>query len=170
MKAILDEIRVACEQKLFYLAVMLCLALPDICAALEHPTGQTSEKRYRSWVDTWLGKEYGNFLPAQDMYRLRCGVMHQGRMGHPGLRYKRLAFSVTMGFLADRNFFPNRRKPELLNLNAQMFCYNVCASVQRWEQAHKGDPVVQANLARLVQYHPDGLSPYVGGIECLTSG
>lgn len=170
MKAILDEIRVACEHRLFYLAVMLCLALPDICAALEDPKGETNEKRYRSWVDKWLGQEYGKFLPAQDMYRLRCGVLHQGRMGHPGLRYKRLAFSVKVDFLADRNFLPNRRQPEILNLNAQMFCYNVSSGVRRWEKANENNPVVKANLARLVQYRPNGLSPYIDGIECLTSG
>jgi len=170
MKAILDEIRLACEQRLFYLAVMLCLALPDICAALEDPKGETNEKRYRAWADKWLADQYGRFLPSQDMYRLRCGVLHQGRMGHPGLKYKRLAFSIGVGFLADRNFLPSRRQPEVLNLNAQIFCYNVCSSVRKWEQAQKNNPIVQVNLSRLVQYHPNGLSPYIDGIECLTSG
>jgi len=166
MKVILDEIKAALRHKLYYLAIMFCLALPDICAALEAANGETSGKQYRAWFNKWLVSKYGRHMTANDMYRLRCGVLHQGRMGHKNLRYRRVAFAVPLFF--HKNFLPNRAKPEVLNLSIGLFCKDVVESVQAWDTAHANDPIVQRNLSRLVQYHPNGLHPYLEGVACVT--
>jgi hypothetical protein len=166
MQMILDEIKKACQMRLYYLAVMLCLALPDICAALESPDGQTSERKYRAWVKQWLPSVYEEYLTPQDMYRLRCGVLHQGRMGHPGLRYTRVAFSVQG--LYHLNFLPSEAKPEILNLSAGLFCKDVVESVEKWYAAKEKNAVVRANISRLVHYRPNGLHPYLEAVPCVT--
>jgi hypothetical protein len=166
MDAILDEIKTACWMRLYYLAIMLCLALPDICGALESADGKASEQEYRAWADKWLVHKFHGHLPAQDMYRLRCGVLHQGWMGHPALRYNRVAFSVPGLF--DLNFFPSKSKPEILNLNASRFCKAVVESVEAWYQTEKTNPAVIANLPRLVHFRPNGLDPYFPGVPCIS--
>jgi len=167
MRMILDEIKEACRLRLYYLAIMLCLALPDICAALESSNGETSEKKYRAWVQQWLSHKYGEYFTPQDMYRLRCGVLHQGRMGHPGLHYGRVAFA-TQG-LFHQNFLPSPKNPEILNLSAGWFCKDVVESVEAWYEAKKNDPTVCGNLSRLVHFRPNGLHPYLEGFLALAN-
>jgi hypothetical protein len=166
VKMILDEIRTACRMRLYYLAIMLCLALPDICAALQSSDGTTSEKNYRMWVHQWFPKKYGKYLTPQDLYRLRCDVLHQGRMGHPGLRFGRVAFAVKGLF--HLNLLPSTRKPEILNLSAGLFCKDMVESVEAWETAMKEDITVHKNLSRLVHLHPNGLEPYLQGVPCVS--
>ena len=47
IEALLQEIEQALRARLFFLAILLCLMLPDVCAALEAADGRTSEKRYK---------------------------------------------------------------------------------------------------------------------------
>lgn len=165
MDAILSEVKEAFRLRLYYLCIMLCLALPDICCALESTDGKTDEKKYRAWVERWL-PQYAKHLTPQDMYRLRCGVLHQGRLGHPGLRYKRVAFSVN--FLAHNTFLPSRKKPEVLTLFINLFCKDVVTAVEEWQKAQKNNQVVQQNLKSLVQFRPNGLLPYLDGVACVS--
>jgi len=165
MDAILNEVKEAFRLRLYYLCIMLCLALPDICSALESDDGETDEKKYRAWVKRWL-RQYANHLTPQDMYRLRCGVLHQGRMGHRGFHYKRVAFSVN--FLVHNTFLPSREKPEVLTLFINLFCRDVVTAVEEWEEVHKDDPIVKRNLEQLVQFRPNGLLPYLDGVACVS--
>ena len=57
MEVITQEIERALDAGLYYLALVCTLTLPDICAALESPTGDTSGKsgeKYKKWCATWL--------------------------------------------------------------------------------------------------------------------
>jgi hypothetical protein len=54
MEVILREIERALVLQLYYLAVAMCLTLPDICAALEADDGETSGARYKAWYNTNL--------------------------------------------------------------------------------------------------------------------
>ena len=47
------------------------------------------------------------------------------------------------------------------------FCMNFTTAVYNWLEAHRNDVNVQANLPRLMQYYPTGLSPYIQGMTVL---
>jgi len=78
---------------LYYLAVSMALTLPDVCAAVESPDGKTSPKKYKAWYDKNLANRYVS-ITAEDCYSLRCGVSHQGRLGHPNFQYERILFTI----------------------------------------------------------------------------
>lgn len=78
LASLLHEVEVALGHHLYYLAVMLSLALPDVCAALGKPDGRTRNKDYKKWYDKYLLDVFP-FLSADDCYSLRCGVVHQGK-------------------------------------------------------------------------------------------
>jgi len=80
LEPLLDEVNVALSNGLYYLAVMLSLSLPDICAALERPDGRTNSEYYKKWYDKHLADKFDH-LSADDCYSLRCGVLHQGKIG-----------------------------------------------------------------------------------------
>ncbi len=93
MKAITSEIERALSAGLYYLALAMSLSLPDICAALESPDGETSGQRYKRWCDVWFLPCYPE-LTSLDLYSLRCGVLHQGRLGHSKMQFSRVLSTV----------------------------------------------------------------------------
>lgn len=162
MDAIIQEVDKALRARLYYLAVMMALALPDICAALESPSGETSghnAQAYKDWFDANLSSRFKNFTAA-DCYSMRCGVVHQGRFGHRNMQYSRVIFMLPDGrgttfhdcVLNDAYFY-----------TVEEFCREIINGVREWFALHQTDPNVIANLPRLVQVHPTGLSPYVLG-------
>ena len=167
MEILIREIMEALKHRLLYAALLLTLTLPDICAALESQDGQSNSQRYKDWFNTWLSKKYEDQLDAEDMYRLRCAVAHQGRFEHPGMRYERVFFTLRPGGM----FFHKNELPGVarkgLNLDLLWFCKDVVENAEAWFAQKKSDPQVQANLARLVQFHPNGMLPYLEGVPAI---
>lgn len=162
METILQEVEQALNARLYYLAIATALALPDICAALESADGETRPERYRDWYTANLAAKYPN-LTAQDCYLLRCGILHQGRLGHPGSQYARVIFGLPGRGMTLHCTIVN----DALQLNALIFCRGVLASVRAWFAAHQNDPNVLANYPNLVQYRPQGLAPYGTGMPVI---
>lgn len=164
MQLIISEINRALSLGLYYLALMMTLSLPDICAALESSDGQTSGAKYKAWYNAWMASEYPR-LTADDCYRIRCGVVHQGRFGHPQMQYARVLFTVPN---AQGNVFHNNILNDALNLDVVTFCNDMERGISQWYQEKQGNSNVVANIPRLVQYREKGLAPYMVGIPLIT--
>jgi len=122
MKALTDEIMNCLKNGLWHAALVLTLVMPDICAALESPDGFSTPDRYKAWYDRWLKAKYDNVgVTSDDIYYLRCGLAHQGKLRHPAIKrnFKRIFFSLRSkdNFFAHCNVFN-----EALNLDLLMFC------------------------------------------------
>jgi len=163
MKVITREIEHALDAGLYYLALVSTLTLPDICSALEAPDGETSGPLYKKWCGTWLEsypfgpEDFSYSYPkgiGEDLYYLRCGVVHQGRLGHHKSQYSRVLFTV-----------PNTAQITLhlgeindaLNLDIMSFCHDMINATLRWYTAQQDNAHVKVNLPRLVQYR-EGLT------------
>ncbi len=175
METLTKEIKEALRNRLLYAALVLALTLPDVCSALESEDGQTNLERYTAWCDIWLTQKYRKHLTANDLYRLRCGMTHQARLDHPGLPYARVFFTLRPnGSLFHRNTLkstyglkPGETAKSALNLDLHLFCKDVVESAEAWFEQKKSDPFVQTNLANLVQFHPNGVLPYLKGVPAV---
>ena len=166
METILQDIERALQQRFYYLGIAVTLTLPDICAASEQPSGGTkgrNQASYEAWYNDNLAAKYPS-LTGADCYRLRCGVSHQGRFGHPRMQYSRVLFTVPT---AQRNVFHNNILNDALNLDTMIFCNDVMASVRAWLVANLNNATVQANLSHIVQFRPQGLAPYMVGMPLI---
>ena len=165
MTELTDEIQIALKAGLWYVALTATLTLPDICAALESPDGATSASRYKQWYRTWLATKYER-MTEDDIYSLRCGVVHQGRFGHPKMQYARIIFVPSHMGRMHNNLFgtPDRR---MLQLSVPEFCQDVIESVLEWHRSKESDIHVQANSQRLLQRRPNGLPQYQLGFEVI---
>jgi hypothetical protein len=159
METILQEIERALDAHLYYLAVAMVLTLPDICAALASADGESSGQRYRDWYDANLAAAYPH-MTAQDCWKLRCGVLHQGQCGHPQMQYARVIFTIPN---AQRIVFHNNILNDALNLDAPTFCMDVVRRVRVWYARSQHQRNVRTNLPNLVQLRPTGLAPYIVG-------
>lgn len=163
MEIILREIDRALDAKLYYLAIAMTLTVPDICAALESPDGETSGPKYKAWYNVNLAIKYPNITDA-DCWSLRCGVLHQGRCGHAKMQYGRILFTLPN---RQNNVFHNNIINDALNLDALLFCRDVISCARLWFDGKQNDPIVQNNLPNLVQLRPQGLAPYMVGMPLI---
>jgi hypothetical protein len=186
METILKEIENAVNAQLYYLAVVSSLALPDICSALEHADGRAKQERYKDWYTAWLQASFPELTP-EDMYCLRCGVVHQGTVvGKSGTQYSRIVFHVPNPRAMHINANVSQPSPlamfdspgaeafagrgavfPLLTLDARDFCRDIVSAVRRWCAAKQNDPIVKANLPLVVELRPNGFPPHIEGVPVI---
>jgi len=168
MKDVLDQIRAASNAGLYYVALFSALAIPDICGALESQDGTANGQRYRAWFDRWVAPKYGFFggtsLTGEVCYYYRCAALHQGRAAHPKMKYSRILFIEpgSSGVMMHNNVMN-----DALNIDVGRFCEDIISSCESWLASVAADPTVQRNLASSMRRHPQGLSPYIGGIPVI---
>ena len=166
MEVFLNEISLALDHKLYYLAVSTALAIPDMCSAVESADGRAYFKKYWAWYDKWLQPSYPE-ISNKDMYLLRCSVLHTGVLHHEGSQYSRIIFTPDEGFAAHRVVIGNGTEKKALSLDATFFCLDVIDAAERWYESEKNHPHVLANLPRLLQYRGGGLEPYIAGVPVI---
>lgn len=164
MDVLTKEIDRALSAELYYLAIVTTLSLPDVCAALESANGTTSGRKYQAWCDRWFLPSYPE-LTSLDLWSMRCGVLHQGRFGYGNMQYARVLFTLPN---TDNNVFHRNVLNDALNLDVVRFCRDMTQAVSQWYEAKQDDPNVQTNLPRLVQFHPQGLVPYLVGVPLIS--
>lgn len=160
-----EQIKKALDAQLYYIAVMYTLTLPDICSALESQDGKTNGFLYKAWCDTWLLASYPT-LTSDDLYGLRCGVVHQGKLGHPNMQYSRIIFTVPIP--SSNVFIHNNVINDALNLDALQFCRDMVDAMTKWYNQKKEDTNVKVNLPQLVRLYPNGLHPYIIGMPVIS--
>lgn len=155
---LLNEINAAAANGMPFLAVTMAVALPDICAALASADGRTSQARYKEWCDDNLSGAHFTFVTPEDLYSMRCGVLHNGRFGDLKHNVARVIFA-----LPGNATFVDCQFNDAYVYSVVNFCQNITHAVYLWLEANKSDATIQANLPRLMQYRPGGLAPYMVG-------
>lgn len=167
MNEILDEIARAVAAGFYYVGVALTLTLPDVCAGLESPDGRTTGDRYKAWCRKWIPPG-SYFLTEDDLYSMRCGVIHQGQLGIPSRPISRVLFTLrTPAGNVYHNNLMMIGSHTALNLDAVLFCNEMADAVRRWIAAKNNDTIMQTNLPRLLTLHPNGLVPYIIGVPVI---
>lgn len=83
---LIQDIRKALENELYFVALSSALTLPDICGRVAYPTEKSSRNRYILWYDEEIGKYEKNpqdkdnmpYLSGEVIYSLRCSLLHEG--------------------------------------------------------------------------------------------
>jgi hypothetical protein len=167
MRDFLDQVEAAVNAHLYYLALFACLALPDICAAMESVDGEATKQRYLDWFDQWLPQYAKNpfvQLTALDCYLFRCSLLHQGSAQHPKSTYDRILF-VEPG--TTTNVFHLNSLNGALNIDVTNFCRDILAAARTWIKTAESTPNYQQNFPRFMTRYPGGLAPYIVGLPVI---
>jgi hypothetical protein len=152
MDMLYQEIQKALDARLFYLAVVVSLTIPDICAALQSPNAETENKKYKNWCNAYILKKYPK-VTAEDLYGLRNGVLHTGRSENKSMKLSRIAFTLpTPPMRSTHDIWVNN----FYFIDAAIFCNDMIESGKKWQEDKKDDPNVLTNMTRLVQLRPNG--------------
>lgn len=167
LAAIYDEIEKAIEVKLWYAAIAISVALPDICSTLEG-VERTNWQTYKEWFDRNASNSFRNF-GKHECYELRCGVMHNGIL-QGGVdkrsKYEGVYFTPPGSFLSMNDSVMKNiggREGPFLFMSVTPFCRTMIEIVKAWELAHQNDEAVHARMEKLVRLRPDGVPPFIVG-------
>ena len=159
MERFLHSIEQSVKTENWYAALVMALAIPDICGWLETPK-VGSQKRFEAWFDKYLLPNYKSpfhgtdytFLSGNDCYALRCALLHEGTDEVLRQRARdvvtRFAFSTTGSHCC---MFES-----VLLLNVQEFCAELCAATRQWIQDVAANQDVQERLKELLQVRTEG--------------
>jgi hypothetical protein len=95
-------------------------------------------------------------LTGSDCYALRCAYLHEGEMD---------ITSQSAQMILDKFAFTEPRPPDLLHggrfnnllqLQVDIFCEDVCRAVEDWLSGVAGNPDIQARIAALPKIHEAG--------------
>jgi hypothetical protein len=157
--ALLNEINQAAATGLPFLAVAMTVALPDICASMEDPNGRTTGNQYKAWCAANLPEDQFSFVTPDDLWSMRCGVLHNGRFGDMKHSVARVIFvppGQGMGLT-------NCKANDAYLYGVVEFCEAFTKAVYRWMEANRENPIVKANAGRMMQYRVGGFAPYIVG-------
>ncbi|RWF68718.1 MAG: hypothetical protein EOS26_26925 [Mesorhizobium sp.] len=156
---LLDEINIAAAKGLPFLAVAMTVALPDICVSLSSADGLTTGAKYKAWCTDNLPRDKLSYVTADDLYSMRCGVLHNGRFGDLKHNVARVIFAIP----GSGATFVNCLAGDAYIYSVVDFCKVFTDAVHQWAEANKGNATIIANMPRLMQYRVGGLSPYIAG-------
>ena len=160
MQHLIEAVRKGLRDRNWYASLGLALALPDICGFLESPTNG-SQRRYVAWCTRYLEPKYTDeigpdqrkhvFLSAEDIYALRCAFLHEGADEIARQRARKALDSFL--FIAPPpgggSIHCNQVNSKL-QLQVDLFCEDICESVEEWKAAVAGDGEIKKRMDELL--------------------
>ncbi len=161
---LLNQINAAAASGLHLVAVGMAVALPDICVSLSSLDGRSNGQKYRDWCAANLLEGDFSYVTGEDLWSMRCGVLHHGRYGDLKHNVARVIFAVPT---PENNIFVDNVVNDAYFYSVVDFCKNLCDAAYRWHESNKHDQIVIENSAKMMQYYPNGLPPYVVGMPVI---
>lgn len=167
MEILISQVRMAMQSKLYYMALMTSLAIPDIAGALESANGWATEGKYIDWYEKWVrprlaeSRDRENPFSGQECYYFRCSMLHQGSSQHSKSPYTRIIFIEPGAKNYGLHYCLIREEALLIQLDA--FVEEVLKGCELWLGSVKGTEQYEKNFIRFATRHSNGLAPYVLG-------
>lgn len=158
--------RVALSNKNWYGALTIALTLPDVCGSLQWPNNR-SEKRYKRWCKRWIVPIYTHeigplreshcFMSADDLYQVRCSLIHSGRGDiveeKRGSLHRFEFCDDTVGSHCNWMAIGNR---PYLQIKTEIFCEDMFKAVEDWAASVASDADVQKRIEGLLVIRSKG--------------
>jgi hypothetical protein len=151
--ALLEQIEKCVNHKLYYAAIMVCLAIPDIGGAIDSKDGQATKNKYVNWFEKYAVSHYkwgsGNGLTGNECYYLRCSMLHQGKSQHQKLKYKDIVFSKIpqIDSLVNPMFL---EKSSVLLIEPKAFCFKMTNAAYDWLEAVHNKDIFKQNTDKFM--------------------
>lgn len=163
LEYLLNEIELALQNHLFFIALQSALTIPDICAALESDNGKTTRVKYAEWYNVNV-KQENDFLTGEECYLYRCSCVHQG-VGTGKLEtYSRIVFLYPNSCFTTHNNVLN----DALNIDIILFCKQILSCTRQWLLDNQNNSIVKRNYQNLIKIYPEGLEPYISGFPVIS--
>ena len=154
---LLYDIEKASAAKLYRIALLAALTIPDIGGARDATDGKANRDRYTDWFDKYVAPKYFAFrtqyLTGRDCYQFRCVLLHQGQQIHPNSRYTRSVFLFAprdniayCGALTLDN-------GQTLAIDIPIFCRHMVDAARDWLDAVESTRLFQTNSTNALELY-----------------
>ena len=154
--AFLEQIEKAGSQRLYYVAIMASLTIPDIGRIIKSSNGEMKRKSYADWFNEYAAPKYrgigGLCLTGKDCYLLRCSMIHQGKTQHNALQeYTTISFCDFPQSNAPTNpiFLPEDKS---LIIEPKTFCSNMVFAAYDWLEVIHNDANFEENMKTFMPF------------------
>lgn len=161
MDFFIQEIKKALDVKCFYAAFHLAITLPAMCAAAENPHVKKGKDREK--YTNWCSKNFPN-ANAELLYRLRCGMVHEGSLFKDKKEKYDRVLLTTEGNLIVHNCVIQYNNESCYVINIPIFCKEIIEAVKRWIDNTKNDVNIARNIDKMAKMYSLGVSPYIVGV------
>jgi hypothetical protein len=148
-----EEFKRCSEGKCYWALLHLAIVIPDVCGALESPSGRAKPERYERWCNRYLQHPT---LTGEEWWDMRCVLLHQGRTLPNPNRGRWRAYSFTQP--QARVFAHRKADGTTLQLDVERVAKEIRDGVARWiDTVSSANPTselylnVQRNLASLAR-------------------
>ncbi len=171
MEEIVKQIKIALNNKLYYLALYITVTLPDILGALNSNDGIATKEKYVQWFDNYVTPKNADntgesLLTGLVAYNLRCSLLHQGKMELKAeeVGYSRIIFTTPDVGIRAHCFKQQSDNGEIvLQLDILTFCQQVLSGLEKFLEDYGDTDQFKENYNSFITYHPNGLLPYFRG-------
>ena len=164
MKELIDSIKTALDNKNWYVALVSCLILPDICGKIEFPTLQSTSQRYVKWFNKYLLHKYTRnvgsertkhvFLSGEDCYAFRCSLVHEGTSDITTQRVQQALTNFHFTIPNTRIHAHLNQFDSVLQLQVDCFCNEFIDGVNSWFNDIQTEMDKKAKLENLLKIVP----------------
>ena len=165
MRDLLNQIQMALNLNLYYLALFVSLSIPDVCGAIESENGKAKKSRYINWFDKYVSHKYGDILTGEDCYYFRCSLLHRGSSQHQKSTFSRVLFIEP---LLTTNIIHSSIANDALIIDVRIFCTDIIEGVLDWLRQNEGTELYERNYDKFMRRYPQGLSPYIKGVPVIS--
>ena len=137
---LIKEIGIALQQDCWFVALNTALTLPDICGKAEYPAyGQ--KQRYVKWLNRYGRLHFDNLIKADDIYNLRCCMIHQGTPSTKQKGKNIEEFELIVSTYEQRNVTEEAlyMAPDkyVLSVNVLHICRLLCSAAKTYYESNK---------------------------------
>lgn len=168
MEILIDQIELALQSGLYFIALQSSLTLPDICGALEYPSKGVGN-RYKDWYKNYY-TEYAHgmkldspCLSADECYFFRCSFVHQASNKDKRFAFDKIVFFDTNSQCSAHNVIGISNEEKILFISLETFCYSMVFSVREWLKTALTKSLILNEYNKLPKYHPEGVPPFITG-------
>jgi hypothetical protein len=161
------QMRFASTMELYFAALIVALALPDMCGALASPNGKASGPKFQQWLV--LHADYSPPEAAQ-LYAFRCSLLHQGTMWPADDESQIAFFEPSPGALQLHNLSTDVGDHHLGWISVPVFVEEIGQAVESWSAEFGGTTTVKRNMARFVRRRQEEPPPHISGAPVIAWG
>lgn len=173
MEDLISQIRQGLEFNLYYLSLHSTLAIPDICGAINSPSGKASGEKYREWYDKYVLPCFDT-LTSDECYEYRCTSLHQGTSepkNHAVKDYERIIFiepSMNNLIINVKRMKGGLDNNYAIMINLKEFCNAILRGAEKWIIDYKNTEPFETNYKRIMKRHPLGIGTYISGVPVIS--
>ena len=164
MDDLVKALETAVQNKNWYGALFVALAVPDICGYLESPNDR-SQARYERWFEKYMLPKYSShvggentqhiFLSSSDCYALRCALIHECR--EEIIEQKARETLERFHFIEpppNIQIHCNKSNNNVLQLQVDIFCKDVLEGLQNWRQDAQDSDEIKQRIDSILKVYP----------------